>query len=323
MNSDESDWDSMSEAPPIPNNQLENTTTKYPPPAPTTQDTRNRINSQQHLSRSSRPAPTQGQEDSPAQQPHQGRHGKEREVQGGRKEKVKNLKGSDNQEEIRGRAKLPVPAKRSPSSKDSGIDTGTVCSSNMTPATVREADINIMETCQIKGDVLEVGFVNKGFDDTSEDSTNENNLANLNFKPYPDPEERISLLQFEEIKTKYFQIEFENEGLLVDKAIPCIVSFCTKVSAEILGLLKIPLVLVFVIVGQVLRVLTTSILRPFSDFIFKPLLVSLHNLLLSPLFSLLYNISSMVATTISPCCSATRYSPLWSYSEHKENNLPV
>ena len=180
-----------------------------------------------------------------------------------------------------------------------------------------------MDTCELKGDLLEVGFVDIGFEEGIDESNTENNQQNQNFKPYPEPNEKSNLLQFEEIKTKYFQIEFENEGLLVDKAIPSIVSCCTTISAEVLGLVKIPLVMVFVFVGQVLRVLISSILRPFSDYIFKPLLVSLHNLILSPLFSLLFNISSMVATTLSPCCTIEKYSPTWNYGLHKDRQLSV
>ena len=42
------------------------------------------------------------------------------------------------------------------------------------------------------------------------------------FQPFPDPEEKIDLLTFEEFNTKFFQIEFEDEGLLVDRAVPCL-----------------------------------------------------------------------------------------------------
>ena len=308
MNSEsESDWDSMSEAPPLHNTK-------------TSQDTRTRINSQQHLH-------TRSQEDSKdrGEAPVKQKVRKSRDSEDAtshQDQMVETRRG--NEEEMKKRkAKIPVPAKRVPSSKDSGIDTSTVCSSNLTPASVRGVDTTIRDTADLKGDVLEVGFVNKGIEEDSDDMLNENSLAKLNFKPYPDPEEKISLLHFEEIKTKYFQIEFEDEGLLADKAIPSIVTCSTKVSAEILGLFKIPLVLVFVLIGQIIRAVTSSILRPASDYILKPILVSLHNLILSHLFSLFYNISSMVAITLSPCCPVSKYSPLWSYSQDKEQHLPV
>ena len=50
MNSDsDSDWDSMSEAPHITNNKSMDNNTKYPPPQGNNTETRNKINSHQHL----------------------------------------------------------------------------------------------------------------------------------------------------------------------------------------------------------------------------------------------------------------------------------
>ena len=338
MNSgSDSDWDSMSEAPPIPANNSGLVNTKHPPPVVNNKQTVNKIKSQQHLTTDSTPTTQQSQAEcrertniiaKQAALQHQLQKSKpnlENSFQVDQKPAPGHA-GLTKKGPLNNKPNAPTAAKRGASSKDSGIDTGTVCSSNVTPATVRGNVTNNqhqIDTFDLKGDVLEVGFVNHGFDEDSEDSTNENDISNLKFKPYPEPDEKINLLQFEEIKTKYFQIEFENDGLLVDKAIPIIVSCCTKVSAEILGLFKIPLVLVFVLIGQILRVFTSSILRPFSDFIFKPLLVSLHNLILSPLFSLMFNISSMMAITISPCCAKSKYSPVWNYGEQRDQHMPV
>jgi hypothetical protein len=61
-----------------------------------------------------------------------------------------------------------------------------------------------------------------------------------------------------------------------------------------------------------LRVVVSSLLRPASDHLLKPLLVAFHNLLLSPVFSLLYHLSRLVATVLSPCCPATLPAP-WRY----------
>ena len=232
-------------------------------------------------------------------------------------------KSSTKKEPLNDKRKLPISATQMQSSKDSGIETDTVCSSNVTLDTVR-VDIDKNDhKMEFTANIPTEGIPNKGYDDDSDDSTIENNLAKHNSKPYPDPDERINLLQFQELKTKYFQVEFESEGLLVDKAIPSIVFCCTTVSAEVLGLLKIPLVIIFVFIGQILQVLTSSILRPSSDYIFKPLLVSLHNLILSPLFSLLYNISSMVATTLSPCCNIKKYHPSWNYNQLRDQQMNV
>ena len=330
MNSDtDSDWDSMSEAPPTTNNKSIDVIDKYPPPLTNNPETRSKINSQQYSKSHTQQTQNYDKESAKiiAQQAavkHHSRYNQQNMEQRVQDVNVQGMpKSSTKKEPLNDKAKLPISAKRMQSSKDSGIDTDTVCSSNVTLDTVR-VDIDKNDhKIELKANIPTEGIPNKGYDDDSDDSTIENNLAQHNFKKYPDPEERINLLQLQELKTKYFQVEFESEGLLVDKAIPSIVFCCTTVSAEVLGLLKIPLVIIFVFIGQIVRVLTSSILRPFSDYIFKPLLVSLHNLILSPLFSLLYNISSMVATTLSPCCNINKYHPLWNYREHKDQQISV
>merc|ERR1719204_2394776 len=77
------------------------------------------------------------------------------------------------------------------------------------------------------------------------------------------------------------QVEYDDEGLLVDRVLPTLVHCCSRASAELLGLVKLPLVLLLVCLGQVLKMVTSSLLRPASDHLLKLLLVSLHNLLLS------------------------------------------
>ena len=98
------------------------------------------------------------------------------------------------------KAKIPSPAKQIPSSKDSGIDTGTVCSSNMSPDTVKVNMTKNYHEMGFKGNVPEVGIDNTCYDEDSADSTIQNNLAKHNFKPFPDPYERINLLRFQELK---------------------------------------------------------------------------------------------------------------------------
>ena len=71
----------------------------------------------------------------------------------------------------------------------------------------------------------------------------------------PEPEERICLLPFDDMRTRYLQVELEDEGLLVDRILPPIVRCCSRGAAEILGVAKIPAVLLFVFLGQV-RVLS-------------------------------------------------------------------
>ena len=90
---------------------------------------------------------------------------------------------------------------------------------------------------------------------------------------------------------------------------------CSKkeITNYISGIFKIPMVILFVILGNILRTLISSLIRPCSDHLLKPVLVSIHNLVLAPIFSLLYNLSSMVAMVLSPCCSITRVSAPWQY----------
>ena len=52
---------------------------------------------------------------------------------------------------------------------------------------------------------------------------------------------------------RQFQLEFENNGLLADKLIPSVAGACNRLVAEAMGFLKIPLVIVFVCLGQLLR----------------------------------------------------------------------
>jgi len=141
----------------------------------------------------------------------------------------------------------------------------------------------------------------------------------------PIPDERIALLPFEDMRTHYLQVEYDDEGLLVDRILPNLVHCCSRASAELLGIVKLPLLLILVFLGQVLETVTSSLLRPASDHLLKPLLVSLHNLVLSPICSLLYNLSRMIAAIINPCCP-TAFSPPWRYvqtSEPQSNQLQI
>ena len=94
----------------------------------------------------------------------------------------------------------------------------------------------------------------------------------------------------------------------------------TSNSAPLPGLAKVPLVLLFVLLGSVLRFLVSSLLRPASDLLLKPGLVAAHNLVLAPLCSLLYNLSSMLAAVLAPCC---RLPAPWRYevTSHQDQKL--
>ena len=115
-------------------------------------------------------------------------------------------------------------------SRDSGIETSTNPSVNTSP--------NNLKTDKSKSDTFDDigGEVNNhGYDEDSLDSSDGFSKEN-NYQKYPAPEEKISLLTFDEIRTKYFQIQFEDEGLLVDKIIPTIADCCSKLVSEFLGI---------------------------------------------------------------------------------------
>ena len=129
------------------------------------------------------------------------------------------------------KSKCSTPPKESSnSSRDSGIDTtSTNPSANTSP--------NNLKTEKSKSDTFDDiggGVVNHGYDEDSLDNSESMSKPN-NFQKYPAPEEKISLLTFDEIRTKYFQIQSEDEGLLVDKIIPTIADCCSKLVSEFLG----------------------------------------------------------------------------------------
>ena len=95
-------------------------------------------------------------------------------------------------------------------SRDSGLDTATTTSSNMTA----KAD---------------------HFTDIAEDLTADNTPVHSGPEKYPVPEATINLLTFEEIRTQYFQIQFADEGLFVDRIIPTLAIFWSRFTSEILG----------------------------------------------------------------------------------------
>ena len=121
------------------------------------------------------------------------------------------------------------PKESTNSSRDSGIETSTNPSVNTSP--------NNLKTDKSKSDTFDDiggGVDNHGYDEDSLDSSDGFSKEN-NYQKYPAPEEKISLLTFDDIRTKYFQIQFEDEGLLVDKIIPTIADCCSKLVLEFLG----------------------------------------------------------------------------------------
>jgi len=269
MNSEsDSDWDSMSEAPKPPAGAQQGLIL-YPPPPPT------------------------GTKAAPAQQPKQA---VKADKSGGEKSGQQRRNQPEGRQEGAGSRDYSA-------SRDSGIDTATVSSSNLSPTSKTEQ-----------------------FTDIAEDQASPPVHHTAGARGFPCPEEKINLLTFDEIKTQYFQIQFTDEGLMVDRIIPALADCWSKVMSELLGILKIPMILLFVILGHILKILISSLIKPFSDFVLKPVLVSCHNHLLSPVFSLLYNISSMTAMVMSPCCPIQKISTPWVYiteNKHQSNPLTV
>ena len=73
------------------------------------------------------------------------------------------------------------------------------------------------------------------------------------------------------------------------------------------------MIIIFVTIGHILKTVISSVIKPFSDYVLKPVLVSCHNQLISPVFSLLYNVSSMTALVLSPCCPVQKLTSPWVY----------
>ena len=113
-------------------------------------------------------------------------------------------------------------------SRDSGIDTATVSSSNLTPSSsnLSPSTANTSKTEQF----TDIAVDQAGH--STEDSTPVHSVGPGGF---PCPEEKINLLTFDEIRTQYFQIQFADEGLIVDRIIPTLADCWSRVMSELLG----------------------------------------------------------------------------------------
>lgn len=322
MNSDESDWDSMSEAPPVPATQ-QGVELRYPPAAAQSQPTgippvvfppqKDQAKGPGPPQPQPRPKP-QHSAPNPKPRPPSGKPPPEaRAHQTSKKSRPKEVEDATSQK------KIVVPDKISVSLDNSFSDLNQE----------QYEDSGLGSSPEKASNALK-GVENQSYegDDNDEDEEGKRGVAaGGDGQKYrlPVPDERIALLPFEEMRTHYLQVEYDDEGLLVDRVLPTLVHCCSRLSAELLGLVKLPLVLLLVCLGQVLKMVTSSLLRPASDHLLKPLLVSLHNLVLSPICSLLYNLSRMIAAIINPCCP-TVVSPPWRYvhtSDSKSEQLQI
>jgi len=321
MNSDESDWDSMSEAPPVPATQ-QGVELRYPPAAAQSQPVGNPpVVFPPQKDQGKGPGPPQPQ---PRPKPQQSAPNPEPRPPSGKpppearahpqskKNRPKEVEDATSQK------KIVVPDKISVSLDNSFSDLNQE----------QYEDSGLGSSPEKASNALK-GVENQSYegDNDDEDEEGRRGVAAGGGQEYrlPVPDERIALLPFEEMRTHYLQVEYDDEGLLVDRVLPTLVHCCSRASAELLGLVKLPLVLLLVCLGQVLKMVTSSLLRPASDHLLKPLLVSLHNLLLSPICSLLYNLSRMFAAIINPCCP-TVVGPPWRYvhtSDSKSEQLQI
>ena len=109
-------------------------------------------------------------------------------------------------------------------SRDSGIDTATVSSSNLTPSTANPS----------KKDPRD-GFTDIAEDEAGHSTEDSTPVHTGGPGGFPCPEEKINLLTFDEIKTQYFQIQLDDEGLIVDRIIPTLADCWSRVMSELLG----------------------------------------------------------------------------------------
>jgi len=317
MNSDESDWDSMSEAPPVAPAQ-QGVELSYPPPTNNPTATSQVVYLPQKQP-SKGPGPPQPQprpktQAPPNPKPRPPSSKPPPEAKAHSKSKQSRPKEADKEPKEAIKQKNIVLTEKTSASLDNSF-------SDLNQE--RYEDSGLGSSPEKAHNALR-GLENPSYEgqDEEEDEEEEglgDEVASGQKYRLPVPDERIALLPFEDMRTHYLQVEYDDEGLLVDRILPTLVHCCSRASAELLGIVKLPLLLILVFLGQVLKMITSSLLRPASDHLLKPLLVSLHNLIFSPICSMLYNLSRMIAAILNPCCP-TLVSPPWRYVNTSESN---
>ena len=237
MNSEsESDWDSMSEAPKIPEGVNQQGLVIYPP-APSNSDHKDRSNIRE-ASSSNEVASTNNKISRTAERNEnkQKSHNIAQEAKAKVEKKKLRAEPPKSAPVPKTReTKVNLPAlnnsKGSSCSRDSGIDTSTIPSSKASPNNAKD---KIKEDEDMFSDIG-AGKDNPAFDTDSEDSSNID-FNKPSVKHYPEAEEKIGLLTFEELQTKYFQIQIEDEGLIVDRVIPPLADCCSRIVSEALGI---------------------------------------------------------------------------------------
>ena len=145
---------------------------------------------------------------------------------------------------------------------------------------------------------------------------------------------------------RYFQIMEDREGIYADKITTKLVRCFDKGLTEGFGILKIPFVIIILGIAHLIlwvntcmqthniwwrkyhenkednewwktnasysfRFFVRAIIKPFVEFLVKPLLVSCYNLGFSPLCGFCYNITLGFSNCIYPCCKVISVLCAW------------
>ena len=238
MNSDESDWDSMSEAPPHPAQQQGSVIN--PPP----QDNQHKHRKHQAASAAAPPstAPT-----APTPKPRPPSSLPPPELKTDFRQKALAMEQEKIKEEETKQVKVKSEKKEKPCKKVTADHEVHLSDLTASPPYEDSGLGSSPEKEQVSGGLDNPSYQgDKDSGAEGERSTKATRPARL-----PEPEERICLLPFDDMRTRYLQVELEDEGLLVDRILPPIVHCCDRGAAEILGVAKIPAILLFIFLGQV------------------------------------------------------------------------
>jgi len=244
MNSDESDWDSMSEAPPVASNQ-QGVELRYPPaPSNATTGTSQVVYPSQKQP-SKGPGPPQPQprpkiQAPPNPKPRPPSSKPPPEAKAHSKSKQSRPKEADKEPKEPIKQKNIILTEKSSASLDNSF-----CDLNQE----RYEDSGLGSSPEKASSALR--GVENGSYEGEDDEEGSRDVAGEQKYKLPVPDERIALLPFEDMRTHYLQVEYDDEGLLVDRLLPTLVNCCSRASAELLGIVKLPLILILVLLGQV------------------------------------------------------------------------
>ncbi|XP_023341073.1 uncharacterized protein LOC111711061 [Eurytemora carolleeae] len=110
-------------------------------------------------------------------------------------------------------------------------------------------------TRKIQEEVIDSGLINPSFEeDTAEESTfqpEDEDRIHFDFQSKAvDFQECPTLMHFQKLETNSFQIYFQKDGALADNLIAPMTMCCQRTLAELIGIIKIPFILIFIILGK-------------------------------------------------------------------------